>query len=384
MKPDTTERNNPPLENSNSVYKNVSYREFSGQILIAVSIIFSITILLLLLWQSTQVILLVFAGLLLGIFIRSIAVWLSAKSSLSINWGLSLVLVLLIGVVILGVWLMMPSLQNQINEISKQLPETIAQLQQKASQYSVGRWILEQIPANIQDMGNSSANVFGRITGIFSSFFGILVNAAIVLMTGIYFAFNPSIYYKGLIKLFPQKRHRRIREILDTVHYNLQRWIIGRITVMTINGVLTAICLWLIGVPLAVPLGIITALFNFIPNIGPFLAAVPAILIGFTQNNETALYVAILFLFIQNLEGFVLTPLIQQKAVSLPPVLIVAAQLLLGVLFGFSGLLLAVPAAAVIFILVKMIYVEDILGNNVEVIGENEIKLSNREPNESI
>ncbi|MGI8495446.1 MAG: AI-2E family transporter [Pyrinomonadaceae bacterium] len=368
-------------ENSNAVRKDMTRREFSARVLIVAGIIVSIFILLLLFRESSQVILLVFAGLLISIFIRGIAYRLSSYTSLSINWSLFIVLAFLIGSIVLGIWLMMPSLQHQINEISLQLPETVNQLQDKAAQYSAGRWILRQLPQNAQETGIPSANVFGRITGIFSSFIGFLVNIAIVLMAGVYFSFNPQIYYEGVLKLFPKNSHRRIKEILDTIHFNLQRWMIGRITVMTINGVLTAIGLWLLGVPLAVPLGINTALFNFIPNIGPFLAAVPAVLIGFTQNNETALYVAILFFLIQNLEGFVLTPLIQQKAVSLPPVLIIAAQLLMGVLFGFSGVLLAVPITAVIFILVKMVYVEDILGNNVEVKGEDKIKevIQNRE-----
>lgn len=361
-------------ENPNPIRQNIKRREFSTRVLIVAGIIASIIILLLLFWQSRQVILLVFAGLLVSIFIRGIASRISGYTSLSINWSLFIVLFFLIGSIVSGIWLMMPSLQHQVNEISKQLPETVNQLQDKVSQYSAGRWILQRFPQNAQEMGDPSANVFGRITGIFSSFFGILVNIAIVLMTSIYFAFNPDIYYEGVVKLFPKNSHRRLKEILDTIRFNLQRWMIGRITVMTINGVLTTIGLWLLGVPLAVPLGINTALFNFIPNIGPFLAAVPAILIGFTQDNETALYVAILFLIIQNLEGFVLTPLIQQKAVSLPPVLIIVAQLLLGVLFGFSGVLLAVPIVVVIFILVKMVYVEDILGNKVEVKGENKIK----------
>jgi predicted PurR-regulated permease PerM len=147
---------------------------------------------------------------------------------------------------------------------------------------------------------------------------------------------------------------------------------------MTINGVLTALGLWLLDVPMAIPLGLLTAAFNFIPNIGPFLGAVPAVLIALSQSSTQALYVAILYLIIQTLEGFVLTPLVQQKAIALPPVLVISAQLLLGILFGFLGVMLAVPIVAVAFVLIKMLYVEDALGNNVEVKGEQEVKQTQR------
>jgi predicted PurR-regulated permease PerM len=136
-----------------------------------------------------------------------------------------------------------------------------------------------------------------------------------------------------------------------------------------------------LGVPFAIPLGIITALLNFIPNIGPILASVPAILIAFSSSPTDALYVAILYLAVQNIDGFVTTPLIQERAVSLPPVLVIASQLLLAVIFGFLGLLVAVPLFAVAFVLVKMIYVEDILDRRVEVKGEAEAKENQQSPN---
>lgn len=201
-------------------------------------------------------------------------------------------------------------------------------------------------------------------------------------MAGVYFAFSPNLYYEGAINLFPPNNQSRVREVLDTLGFNLRRWIVGRIIVMAINGGLTALGLWFLGVPLALPLGIITGFFNFIPNIGPFLAAIPAVLIAFTQSPTQALYTAILFFIIQNLEGFVLSPLVQQKAVELPPVLIIAAQLLLGILFGFIGVLLAVPVVAVVFVLVRMLYIEDLLGNETEVKGEQEAKEKQRTTNE--
>ncbi|MDQ6785866.1 MAG: AI-2E family transporter [Acidobacteriota bacterium] len=359
--------------------ERLSRPEFAYRVLIAAGILAAVALLLALLWQSTQVILLIFAGLLVAVFLRGIAERISRHTPLSDNWALGLLLLLIVGTIALAVWLLMPSLQHQYIEISQQLPQTIELLRRKLAEFSAGRWMLNQIPEQSLFLDNQNSNVFGRITGFFSSFFGIVVNVAIILMAGVYFAFNPNLYYEGAVKLFPQSRQPRVREILDTLGFNLRRWIVGRITVMTINGTLTALGLWFLGVPLAIPLGLLTAFFNFIPNIGPFLAAIPAVLIAFTQSPTQALYTAILFFIIQNLEGFVLTPLVQQKAVELPPVLIIAAQLLLGILFGFLGVVLAVPIVAVVFILVRMLYIEDLLGNETEVKGEQEAKEKQRD-----
>jgi len=148
---------------------------------------------------------------------------------------------------------------------------------------------------------------------------------------------------------------------------------------MLINGSLTTAGLWLLGVPLAVSLGMLAGLLNFVPNFGPWIAAIPAVLIGFLQGPQQALNVALLYLVLQTIDGYVLTPLIDRRSVELPPVLTITAQVLLGLAFGFIGLLLASPLAAVVMILVKMVYVEDVLGDHV-MDDEYEAKKKKAEP----
>jgi predicted PurR-regulated permease PerM len=134
------------------------------------------------------------------------------------------------------------------------------------------------------------------------------------------------------------RAHRgRAHEVLGTLGQTLRGWLLGQFGVMVINGVLTWLGLMLIGVPQAALLGVITGVLNFIPNLGPFLAAVPALLLALSEGPTQVLSVLALFVLIQNLEGFVLTPLVQQRTVDIPPALLLTAQVLLGVLFGFSG-----------------------------------------------
>lgn len=133
---------------------------------------------------------------------------------------------------------------------------------------------------------------------------------------------------------------------------------------MILIGSLTTAGLWLLDVPLALTFGVLSALFTFIPNIGPPLAILPAILLALTLSPTRALYVLLLYLVIQTVESYLLTPLLQQRVVSLPPALTISAQILMAVLLGGLGLALATPLTAVSLVLVKMLYVEDVLNAN--------------------
>ena len=152
-------------------------------------------------------------------------------------------------------------------------------------------------------------------------------------------------------------------EVWNAVGDTLRRWLVGRAVLMVVNGVMTAAGLWLLGIPLALTLGTIAGLLNFVPNIGPIIAGVPAVLIAWTMGPMPALYVLVLYIVLQSLDGYVLTPLIQQRTVSLAPALTIAAQLLFGVLAGTMGLLLATPMTAAALVLINKLYLEDVLGD---------------------
>jgi predicted PurR-regulated permease PerM len=138
---------------------------------------------------------------------------------------------------------------------------------------------------------------------------------------------------------------------------------------MLVVGVLTTLGLWIVGVPLALALGVIAALFSFVPFIGPLFAFVPILLVASLEGNTMMIYALLVAIIVQVVESNVITPLIQKYAVSIPPAILLASQLILGILFGLAGLLLATPLALVLIILVQMLYVEDRLGEDVQVLG---------------
>jgi len=368
-----------PQENSNSSSqpsdRGWSARVFAQKILIAFGIVVAFALALAILWAGAEVFLLGFAGMLVAIFLRTLGGFLSKHTPVSETSALVIVILTAAALSVLAVWLLAPSVQQQFEELTEQLPVVYENAKKQIAQYPLGNRIVEQIPAPEQFiLGRQPASVLGRVTGFFSTALDIVTSLLIVLVFAIYFAFNPSLYTEGVVKLVPQDKERRAREILGTIEITLRRFLIGMSASMLIGGTLTFLGLWLLGVPFAVPLGIIAGLLNFIPNIGPFIAGLPAVLIALSQSPAQALYVVLLYAAVQNLEGFVVTPLIQQRAVALPPVLVISSQILFAVIFGFLGLLLAVPIFAVLFVLVKMIYVEDILGRRIEVKGEPQAK----------
>ena len=145
--------------------------------------------------------------------------------------------------------------------------------------------------------------------------------------------------------------------MLDKVGQTLWWWLLAHMSSMAVVGVLTTIGLFALGIPLAIVLGLIAAALAFIPNIGPVISAVPAILIALSESPTKALYVVLLYVAVQAVETNFITPIFELKAVSLPPALTISVQLLLGSLVGILGLLLASPMCAMAIVLVQTLYV---------------------------
>jgi predicted PurR-regulated permease PerM len=143
----------------------------------------------------------------------------------------------------------------------------------------------------------------------------------------------------------------------------LKRWLLGQAVAMLAIGVMTGIGLWALGIPMALGLAILAGLLEFVPYIGPFLAAVPAVLIAFAQNPLDALYVLVLYWGVQQFENWTLIPLIEKWSVGLPPVLAILSLVIFGLLFGIPGVIVAAPLMIVVMIMIRKLYIEGILGD---------------------
>jgi len=328
--------------------------------LLTVATVTAVVLGLVFVWYAVDVLLLIFAGVLLAVLLRGVSDWLSTHTPLSPGWALTIITLGLLAAIGAGVWLLAPGLAEQVTQLQQSLPAAVERVQERVAQYGWGQQLIEQAPSP-STLIDTPGDALAQATGVFSTTLGALFNLFIIVFVGLYLAADPRLYTHGLVRLVPHRRRGRARAVLSAIGNTLWWWLIGRLLAMVIVGVCTGVGLWLLGVPLAFTLGLLAALFDFIPNIGPILAAVPAVLLALLDSPTQALYVLVLYLVVQQVESYLLTPIIQQRTVKLPPVVTIFAQVSLGVLLGGLGLILASPLAAVVLVLVRMLYVEDVL-----------------------
>jgi len=313
--------------------------------------------------------LLVFAGVFFGVLLHAAADWLTRK--LKLKYGLSLVIVLLliVGVLVGMIMFVGPSISEQVNQMVDTLPQSIKNLKEKITQTALGQKLFDEIPDNPQDLLGNRKEVVSKVVGSFSTTVGAFANLLIILITGIFLASDPGTYKNGFIRLFPLTFRPRLSEVLDKTYDTLSLWMMAKLISMAVVGVSTAIGLRLLGIPLPYALALIAALFSFIPNIGPYLALAPALLIAFMEGTDKALYVVILYFGIQIIESYLITPLIEKKMVALPPALTLLWMVIIGTLTGILGLILAAPILAALIVIISELYVKDFLerGNKIKM-----------------
>jgi predicted PurR-regulated permease PerM len=198
-----------------------------------------------------------------------------------------------------------------------------------------------------------------------SSTLAVLAALAIILFVAIYVAADTKLYHRGLMHLFPHRSRPLVGEVLSEIATQLRKWLTTQLIAMAVIATVSTIVLLILDVKAAFALGLIAGLLEFIPTVGPVLSAVPAIAMGFLDSPEKALYVTIAYIAIQQLEGHILIPLLMKGGMDLPPVLTILAQALMALLFGFLGLMVAVPMLAAVMVPVKMLYVERVVGDDV-------------------
>lgn len=337
-------------------------KDTAQRALVYVGVAVAVVILLVLIWYALDVVLLAFIGVLIAILLRAPADRLVQHTGMREGWALALVgavaLALLAGLAVLfgrGV-------AAQALQLVDRLPEIVQTIRERLEQHELGARSIQLAEASGLFYGGE-AQFLGRGLGLIGSTFGALANLVIVLFFAIFLAAQPRLYVEGLLSLVARSRRERLRAVLGEAGHVLRRWIVGQALLGLAVGLLTGIGLTLLGAPFAVALGLLAGLMEFIPYIGPFVAAVPAILVGFAEGPQLALWIALLFLGIQSLESYVLAPLVQHRAVYLPPAVVLFSQVLMGVIVGALGVAVATPLAAVSMVAISMLYVEDVLGD---------------------
>jgi predicted PurR-regulated permease PerM len=315
------------------------------------------------LWFAADALLLIFACILFAILLHALSCALQRRLRLRSHMvALAMVVGAMAAALGIGGWVMAPQISEQASHLAHVVPTSLDQVRAALERYPRLKSLLAELPSNAQ-IARQMRAMAPNAGLFFSGVFGALGNTLIIMFAGVYFAARPRLYIDGMIRLVPVARRPRAREVLDELGDTLAKWLVGKAWSMLAAGVMTAVGLSLLGIPLALILGIIAGLLDFIPYLGPLMAGVPALLIAFSASPEQALYVALLFGGIQLVQGYMMEPLIDQHTVSIPPALTIAMQVLFGAVFGLAGVALATPLTAALMVLVTMLYVQDILGD---------------------
>ena len=341
---------------------------FPKKVAIAVAITLGMLITVLVIWHGRSVMLLVFAGVLVGIFLQ----WgkRGIMRYLHLPGLAALIILLLFLATVLGAMMafIVPIVVEQTLELVQAIPESIEKARNYLYRFGWER-LLE--PPTDKDGGASGMLLgenreemiesFKDIVGVFSTTFGALFGAVVIAVIGIYISADRGLYIQGVLRLMPERLRHRTIQLMNSLAHVLRWWLLGQSVSMLILGSTVFVGLWVIGIPNAMVLAVFTAVMTFIPNLGPLIAFIPIALTAMTVGTLELAWIGIFYIIIQTLEGFFITPMIHRKVITMPPVLILATQVLLFQLAGFLGVLLAVPLVACAMVTVRMLYIEDVL-----------------------
>jgi len=323
-----------------------------------------------LLWSARFLVLTAFLGVLFGLSASRATDFILTRVKIKREIVAALVVFGVVAILVLfGVW-SGPALVEQSAELRTKLPEAITKLE---AWLAVTQPQLLNLLAPLEvvegapEGGSRILNALGQYAPALTDFaFGVLqstllVAAAVVLVIflALYIAADPGVYARGMLLLVPLERRDRFAELFAACATVMRTWFATQLIAMLVIGVVTTLILALLGVRAALPLGVLAGLFEFIPNLGPMLAAAPAILMGFAESPQQALVVFFVYWGIQFLENNLLIPWLMKEQLDLPPALTLVTQVIMAYVFGFLGLFVAIPLLATAVVTVRMFWVDE-------------------------
>ncbi|WCT12709.1 AI-2E family transporter [Mucilaginibacter jinjuensis] len=339
-------------EKAETVEKELTYIQ---KVWHTVAIVALLVVVILIARVAFNVLLMVLAGALISTYFHGLGDIIQRKT----KWGrkpamyLSVVGTFIIVAALL--WFMGANIQTQVKELSDTLPHTVANFKSKLAETSLGQKVLDYTSDD-----DNSQKLFVTAQHFFSTSFGVLGNIYIILFLSIFFTLNPSVYKDGIIILIPHDRKELGRCIIDRISFSLKGWLKGMLLSMVLITIMLLIGLNIMSIPATLVLALFAGMLKIIPNFGSLAAMIPGVLLALTVSLNTAIIVSLIYIVSQTIVSNIVTPIIQNKMIKLPPALTIISQVLMGTLSGALGIILAVPLLSIVFILVDELYVKKI------------------------
>ena len=333
-----------------------------SMVYVGIGLVFVLLLASYLVYQIAVVVLVLLLTLLFSVIISGPVDYLEHRG---IDRGLGTLAVLGGLILVLGIVgaALAPVIEEQTVELAKTFPELLANAQDLAVrlQGAVGLQTTFGLdPQNLLDSARNflSGGALATVANVGASVANVISFAVVIIIATIYGVARPWPLINGFVALFPAGRRQRVREILKAVYETVQRWFLGQLVSMTIIGILSTVALSLIGIPFALLLGIFSGLVSFMPFVGPAISVIPPVLLALIGTPVDALWVILAYASIQMIESYLIYPLVMSRAVSLHPAVVMFALLIMGTLFGFVGVLLAVPLVTALHVLLLELWIE--------------------------
>jgi len=301
-----------------------------------------------------NVLLMVLAGSLISVYFHGMGDIIERRTKFSRRISMAISVAGSFVILALLLWFMGTKIQSQVAVLSESLPNTINNAKAQLAETPIGQKILDYVG------GDNTEKMAVTVQKFFSTSFGVLGDIYLIIFLGMFFTVSPSLYKDGIIKLFPERNKPLAKKVIDRTSLALKGWLKGMMLSMVLITIMISTGLSIIGIPVALVLGLLTGLLKLIPNFGSLAAMIPGVLLGLTIGPNTAIITALLYMLSQTIVSNIVTPLIQKKMINIPPALTIISQVIMGTLSGVLGIILAVPLLAIIIILVDELYVKKI------------------------
>jgi predicted PurR-regulated permease PerM len=311
-----------------------------------------------LLWQLRIVLLVAFAAVLTAILLRVIMRLICRPTGLPEGAGLTVAVVLLILIFGGTAFLFGSQLTNQFQVVIQRVQTAETSVSGFLQQNGLGQFGVAQ---------QSASFLRQAIPNILSAGLSVTEGLVVLAISAIYLAADPDLYRRGASKLVKRNQREEFIHGLDLIGTSLRLWLVGELILMLTVGVLTYIAVLLLGLPSPIALALIAGITELIPYLGPFIGAVPAVLVALTTSLDLALWTGAAYLGIHLIEGYVMGPLVQRHFVTIPPALVLIGILAAEAIFGMFGIVVAAPLTAAIFVAVKVFYIRDILNERTTI-----------------
>ena len=317
--------------------------------------------LLLIAYLLGEVLLLVFASVVLAVGLDGLSNVLSRRLPVSRNWALAAASL----VIFVSIFAVFGLSAGRLVQQLQQVGAAIVDFAEQGHAWLTEIGVMREPEDGDNGLASSLREMSGQALDWGMTAVGAISSLIILMVLTGFLSANPDLYRSGAVRLVPPGKRELVQDTLSALAAALRWWFLGQLVSMAILGVTVGLGLFFLGVDLWLGIAVLTALLTFIPFIGPLIAAVPIVAVGFAAGMQTGWIVLIGYVMIQNLEGSVIGPMIQQRAVNLAPALLIAVQVLLSLVFGAMGLILAAPLTIVAMVAVQKLWVEHTLGEHV-------------------